>query len=87
MRLAGPRAADENDVALLRDEASAGEIAHQGFVDGCATKVEVVYVSLAMVIWYLMERACFSAISALRRSSTICGGSCCRLMAVAMTSS
>jgi hypothetical protein len=40
---------------LLRDEAAPRKIAHQGFVDGCAVKVEVVDVSfargsLAMVI-------------------------------------
>jgi len=43
--------------------------------------------SLAMVIWYLIERACFSLISAVRRSPIICCGSCCRLTAVAMISS
>jgi hypothetical protein len=43
--------------------------------------------SLAIVIWYLIERACFSAISALSRSPTMRGGSCRRLMPVAITSS
>ncbi|WP_223191466.1 hypothetical protein [Paracoccus thiocyanatus] len=33
---------------------------------------------MAMVIWYLIERACFSLISAFSRSPTICCGSCCR---------
>ncbi len=42
MGLAGSRAADENDVALLRHEAAAGEIARQGFVDGRPVKLEVV---------------------------------------------
>src|SRR3977135_2303089 len=42
MRLAGPGAPDENDVALLRDEAASRKITHQGFVDGRAVKVEVV---------------------------------------------
>jgi hypothetical protein len=35
---------NENDIALLRDEAAPSKIAHQCFVDGCAVKVEVVYV-------------------------------------------
>ena len=43
--------------------------------------------SLAMVIWYLIERACFSAISAVSRSPTTRWGSCWRLTAVAMISS
>ncbi len=34
---------------------------------------------LAMVIWYIIERDYFSAISALSISPTICGGSCCVL--------
>ena len=32
--------------------------------------------SLAIVSWYLIERACFSAISAVRREPTMRGGSC-----------
>ena len=43
--------------------------------------------SLAMVIWYLIERACFSAISAVSRSPTTRCGSCWRLTAVVMISS
>ncbi len=43
--------------------------------------------SLAVVIWYLIERACFSAISAASRSPTIRCGSCWRFTAVAMFSS
>jgi len=43
--------------------------------------------SLAMASWYLIERACFSAISALSRSPTMRGGSCRRLMLLAITSS
>ena len=42
--------------------------------------------SLAMVIWYLIERACFSAMSEVSSSATT-WGSCWRLMAVAMISS
>ena len=43
--------------------------------------------SLAMVIWYLIERACFSVISAVSRSPMMCWGSCWRLMAEVMISS
>ena len=40
--LAGAGAADQHDVALLREEAAAGEVAHQGLVDRRAVEVEVV---------------------------------------------
>jgi hypothetical protein len=40
-----------------------------------------------IVIWYLIERACFSLISAPRRSPTTFWGSCCRFTAVATISS
>lgn len=43
--------------------------------------------SLAIVIWYLIERACFSEISAWRRSPTTRLGSCWRFTAVEMISS
>src|SRR5260370_362081 len=43
--------------------------------------------SLAMVSWYLIDRACFSPISALSRSPMMRWGSCWRLTAVAMISS
>jgi hypothetical protein len=43
--------------------------------------------SLAMVSWYLIERACFSEISALSRSPAKRCGSCRRLSAVARISS
>ena len=39
---AGPGAADQDGVALLREEAAAGEIAHQGLVDRRALELEVV---------------------------------------------
>jgi hypothetical protein len=42
MRFAGSRAAGEDDIALLGDEAAAGKIARQSFVDGRAVEVEVV---------------------------------------------
>jgi hypothetical protein len=91
MGLAGACATDKDDVALISNEGPAGEIADQAVVDGRAGEVEVVDVlgngSLATVSWYLMERACFSDISACNRSPTIFGGSCCRLMATPMISS
>lgn len=40
-----------------------------------------------MVIWYLIERACFSAISAWSRSPTIFWGSWARFTATLMISS
>src|SRR3984893_16231094 len=43
--------------------------------------------SLAMVSWYLIDRAYFSLISAVSRSPTMRCGSCWRLMAVAIISS
>src|SRR5690606_12019797 len=43
--------------------------------------------SLATVSWYFMDRACFSDTSACKRSPTILGGSCCRLMATPIISS
>src|SRR5579862_2445695 len=44
MGLAGAGTADQNGVALLGDEAAAGEIIDQGLVDGCAFELEVVEV-------------------------------------------
>ena len=41
----------------------------------------------SMAIWYLIDRACFSEISAVRRSSTTRCGSCWRSTAVARISS
>ena len=43
--------------------------------------------SLAMAIWYLIERACFSESSAVSRSLTTRCGSCWRFTAVATISS
>lgn len=42
MRLAGSRAPDQNDVALLDDEAAASEIADESFVDRRILEGEVV---------------------------------------------
>ena len=81
----------QHGVALLCDEAAAGEIVDERLVDRRTFELEVIEVfgsgSLAMVSWYLIERACFSLISALSRSPTMRCGSCWRLTAVAMISS
>ena len=91
MGLAGTSSADQDDIALLGDEAAAGEIVDKGLVDRRAVELEVGDVlgegSLAIVSWYLIDLACFSLISAVSRSPTIRCGSCWRLMAVAMISS
>jgi len=42
MRLAGAGPANQDDVALLRDEAAAGEIAHQALVDRCTFEFEAI---------------------------------------------
>ena len=42
MSLAGAGSADQHDVALMRQEVAAGEIAHQDLVDRRAGEVEVV---------------------------------------------
>ena len=87
----GAGAADQDGVALLRQEVTLGEVADQRFVDRGGRKVEVGKIfgqrSRAIVSWYLIERACFSLISALSRSPTMRCGSCWRLTAVAITSS
>ena len=79
MGLAGAGAADQHGVTLLGDEASTSEIVDQRLVDGGALELEVLKVlgerGLAMVSWYLIERACFSLISALSRSPTMRWGS------------
>ena len=89
--LAGARAADQHQIALMRKEAAAGELAHQRFVDRRVGESELVDLlgegSLATVSWYLIERACFSLSSATSRSPTIRCGSCWRFTAVATISS
>src|SRR5690606_27026361 len=42
MALAGSRATDENDVALIGDEGAGGQFPHQRFIDGRVGEVEVV---------------------------------------------
>jgi hypothetical protein len=91
MRLAGSRAADKHDIALVGDEVATQQITQQRLVDRRVRRSRSLDVlgqrQLGDVIWYLIERACFSAISAGKRSPTIFGGSCWRLMPLAMTSS
>lgn len=59
----------------MGQELAAGEVADQRLVDRRVVEGEVLDVaasgSLAMVIWYLIERACFSLISAVSRSPTM----------------
>jgi hypothetical protein len=68
MGLPGAGATDEHHIALVGEELAAGEIVHQGGVDRGAIEGEVVEVlgqwPPEMVIWHLIERACFLAISA-----------------------
>ena len=75
MCLAGAGPADQHGVALLGDEAAAGEVVDERLVDRRASnwKTSRSFASgnLAMVSWYLIERACFSLISALSRSPTM----------------
>src|SRR5215467_10824530 len=91
MGLAGAGSPDQHGVALLGDESAAGKLIDEGLVDRRTAELEVVEVlgerCLAMVSWYLIERACFSLISAVSRSPMMRCGSCWRLTAVAMISS
>jgi hypothetical protein len=70
MRLA--RSGSATTIALLSDEGSAGEVARERLVDWRVLEDEVLDAlasgSLATVSWRLMERACFSEISAFKRS-------------------
>ena len=44
MGLAGAGPADQHGVALLGDESAAGEVTHEGLIDGRAVELEVVEV-------------------------------------------
>jgi hypothetical protein len=74
MALAGAGSADEDGVALLGKEVAGCQLANERLVDGRAVEAEVVDIlgqrQFAMVSWYLIDCACFSAISALSRSPT-----------------
>ena len=79
-----PPGFEHEDVALLLDEAAAGEVPHQCLVHRSGPRsrsrwtMSLASGSLAIVIWYMIERARFSLISAPRRSPTTFWGSCCR---------
>ena len=83
--LAGAGSADQHGIALLGQKRAGRQIADQASLIGVSVKskssMSLASGSLAMVSWYLIERACFSAISALSRSPTMRGGSCWRLIA------
>ena len=71
MGLSGAGSADEHDVALAFQEAAGGELLVQRLVDGRGGEVEVGQLlglgSLALFIWYLIERAFLSAILGLEQ--------------------
>src|SRR5690348_7375111 len=92
MRFAGAGSADQDGVALLGQKCPGCQTADQGLVDRRFGKSEAVQIpglrrgrllasgNLAMVIWYLIERACFSAISAASNSPMMRAGSYWRLI-------
>jgi hypothetical protein len=91
MRLAGSGATDEDGVALVGDEGSAGQLADQRLVDRRAIELEVLDVLSERQLGdgeLVFDRPCLLLGNLGReRSPTIRGGSCWRLMPVAMTSS
>jgi len=68
MCFAGAGTADQHGITLLGDEAAAGEIIDSVWLMGVPSNWKssrsLASGSLAMVSWYLIERACFSLISA-----------------------
>ena len=92
MGFAGAGPADQHGIALLGDEAAAGEVVHERLVDRRALELEVGEILGERQLGdgelgNPLQRACFSSISALSRSPTMRWGSCWRLTAVAMISS
>jgi hypothetical protein len=87
MRLARACSADQDEVALLGDEAPARKIAHQRLIDRRVLEDEVSRSPSSRWPRTSMERACLSDISAFKRSPTKRWGSCLRLSAVARVSS
>ena len=103
MLFTGSGAADQHDIALIGDEGAGGEIADQAFVDGRVGEGEVVEILRQWQLCdgeLVADRPgrsgrprtgggspLTSAISECRRSPTMRGGSCWRLMPEAMTSS
>jgi len=73
--------AHQRQVALLLETLPASEVAHLGLVTGASSKPNSSISlasgsrSLAMVIWYLIERACISLISPCSRLLTTCRAS------------
>src|ERR1700704_1902502 len=88
MGFAGAGPADQHGIALVGDEAAAGEVVHERLVDRRALELEGGGVlgerQLGDGELVLIERSCFSSISALSRSPTMRWGSCWRVTAVAM---
>jgi hypothetical protein len=69
MGLAGAGSTDQHSITLLGDESTAGEIAHQCFVDRRTVELEVIEVLGERQLGDgELERACFSLISAVSRS-------------------
>src|SRR2546430_14162917 len=92
MGLSGASSADQHDISLLGKEAAGGKIADQCLIDWRALEVEVCKVLGEWQLgngelYYLIERASFSATSALRSSPMIRCGSWRRFRPFAMTSS
>jgi hypothetical protein len=91
MALAGARAADQDDIALICNKGSGRQVADKAFIDGRVGEVEVVDVLCERELGdaelvadgarlLLGDLGC-------RRSPTIRGGSCWRLMPLLMASS
>jgi hypothetical protein len=87
---AGAGPADQHDIALVgklplaRSRTSVSLI---GVSPNWKSATSLASGNLAMVIWYRIDLACFSAISALSRSPTTRAGSCWRFTALAMIAS
>jgi hypothetical protein len=73
--LAGASSADQHGIALLGDKVPAGKLVDECLVDrrvlDWKSARSLASGSLAMVSWYLIDRACFSLISAVSRSPTM----------------
>jgi hypothetical protein len=91
MRLARAGSTDEDDIAPTGDEVpparSRTRTSLMGVPANTKSSTSLANGNLAMASWYLIERACFSDISAFSRSPTNLCGSCLRLSAVARVSS
>jgi hypothetical protein len=84
----GTRAADQHDIARSAMNPPRARSLTSVLVDRGAFEPKIVEIfGERLVSWYLIERACFSLISAVSKSSMMLCGSCWRLTAVAMISS